>query len=81
MKFIKIEEGYVPRYVNFDAVRFLWIEDFGEDFCERNGFQDTRYHVLAEHDVYLRSFSTHEEAQAYLDKLVAELNEENHHVN
>ena len=78
MKFKKINDSNVPRYVNFDAVRFLWIEDLGKDFCEKNGFQDERFNVVAEHDIYLRSFPTLQQAQDYLNNLVAELNGREH---
>ena len=75
-KYMKIEGNNVPRYVNFNAVRFLWIEDLSEEFCEPRGFSNERFQVLAEHDICLRAFPTLEEAEAYIDNLIAELNAE-----
>ena len=72
MKFLKIEGSNVPRWVNFSAVRFLWIEELDEDFCERCDTEE-RFCVMAEHDIYLRGFKTYDEAQTYLDKLIEEL--------
>ena len=73
MKFTKIEGSNVPRYVNFNAVRFLWIEDLSEEFCEKHDALDERWQVVAEHDIYLRSFATLAEAEAYVDELVKAL--------
>ena len=74
--YIDRQPGYVTRYVNFDAVRFLWIDEMDEAFCEKNGFEDSRFSVVAEHDIYLASFPTRAEAEKYLDELVAKLNAE-----
>lgn len=76
MKFIKIEGSNVPRYVNFDAVRFLWIETFDDDFCNTYDCENERFNVVAEHDIYLRAFPTYEEAESYINDLVAMLNKE-----
>lgn len=75
-KYMKIEGSNVPRYVNFNAVRFLWIEDHEESFCESLSFEGQRFQVLAEHDICLRAFPTLEEAEAYIEELIAELNAE-----
>ena len=75
MKFIKIEGSNVPRWINFDAVMQLWIEEYGEDFCERYGSEDERFCVLADHDYYLRGFKTYDEAETYVKGLIAELEE------
>ena len=75
MKFVKIEGSNVPRWVNFSAVRFLWIEEYDEDFCERYDAEE-RFYVMAEHDIYLRGFKTYAEAEAYLNELIEELRQE-----
>ena len=76
MKYIYIDRspGYVTRYVNFDAVRFLWIDELDKDFCERNDFADSRFSVMAEHGIHLASFPTEAEAEKYLADLVGRLN-------
>lgn len=74
MKFTGIAGSNVIRYVNFDAIRFLWIDEMDENFCKENGFEDSRYSVMAEHDIYLKSFPTRERAEQFLAELVTMLN-------
>ncbi len=64
MKFIKTLEGYIRQ----DKITAL-----------RIGYSDSKLCAFAyvnDMNVRLAIFNTREEAQAYLDKLVAELNEE-----